>query len=242
MSTMQKLTSGAKRLGLELSPAQIEQFETYYRELISWNEKVNLTSITDYDEVQVKHFLDSLTVVSGLKKPDLNGWRVIDVGTGGGMPGIPLKIVFPGIGLVLLEATGKKARFLEYLIGKLNLTETVVVNGRAEEVAHDSQYREQFNLVLSRAVAALPALVELTLPFCAVGGRLIAQKKGAIDQEVEQASRAISLLGGELEGVRTIDLEELADKRYLVVIDKIAPTPEKYPRRPGVPAKKPILH
>ncbi len=158
------------------------------------------------------------------------------------MPGLPLKIVFPGIRLVLLEATGKKARFLEYLIGKLNLTETVVVNGRAEEVAHDSQYREQFNLVLSRAVAALPALVELTLPFCAIGGRLIAQKKGAIEEEVEQASRAISLLGGELEGVRTIVLEELADKRYLVVIDKIAPTPEKYPRRPGVPAKKPILH
>ncbi len=238
---MEKLHLGAQKLGIELQSSQLEQFESYYRELVAWNRRVNLTAITDYEEVQLKHFLDSLTVVAALKKSAGNSFRLIDVGTGAGIPGIPLKILRPEIRLVLLDATAKKARFLEHIIAHLGLDGVEIAVGRAEEVAHQPDYREQFEAVLSRAVADLPALVELTLPFCAVGGRFIAQKKGDIDDEVNQASRAIDRLGGKLVGVEKIDLPEFADQRRLVIIDKVAPTPEKYPRRPGIPVKRPLV-
>ncbi len=236
------LDSGATKLGLKLSSTQLEQFYIYYQELLEWNQKINLTSITEFRDVQLKHFLDSLTVTLAFKLPTTGeGWHLIDVGTGGGFPGLPLKIVFPAIGLVLLEATGKKAAFLRHLRQKLGLGDVEVEVGRAEEVAHKAKYRERFNIVLSRAVAPLPVLVELTLPFCAVGGSTIVQKKGDIDTEVRQAAGAINTLGGSQPRVKRIELEEFTDKRYLVVIDKVAPTPEKYPRRPGIPAKRPIL-
>lgn len=238
---MEKLRLGALKLGIELQPAQLEQFESYYRELVDWNRRVNLTAITDYEEVQLKHFLDSLTVARALKDPADKDVRLIDVGTGAGIPGIPLKILRPEIRLVLLEATAKKARFLDHIIAQLGLDSVEITVGRAEEVAHQPEYRERFGVVLSRGVAGLSALVELTLPFCAVGGRFIAQKKGDIDEEVSQASRAIDRLGGELAGVKKIDLPEFADQRQLVIIDKVAPTPEKYPRRPGIPVKRPIM-
>jgi len=141
---------------------------------------------------------------------------------------------------VLLDATKKKAGFLEHIIQQLNLKDVEIVVGRAEEVAHRPEYRQQFDLVLSRAVAGLSTLVELTLPFCAVGGRFIAQKKGSIQAEVQAARQAISLLGGELTDVESIDLPEFGDKRWLVVIDKVGETPAQYPRRPGVPAKRPL--
>ncbi len=237
---MEKLISGAKELGLELSPRQIEQFNIYYQELVGWNRRLNLTAITGYEEVQVKHFLDSLSITLALKPPLDSGFSAIDVGTGAGMPGIPLKILLPGIRLVLLEATAKKAAFLEDIRQKLGLESTEIVVGRAEEVAHISRYRESFGLVLSRAVAPLPTLVELTLPFAAVGGSLVAQKKGAIDLELSRAARAIKLLGGSLHQVREIDLEGLDDERYLVIIDKVSTAPETYPRRPGMPAKRPL--
>ena len=239
---MEKLNAGARKLGLNLSARQLEQFYIYYQELIDWNQRVNLTSITDYEEVQIKHFLDSLTVTLAMKQKMGDGsFRLIDVGTGAGLPGIPLKILLPDVGLVLLEATAKKAGFLHHLKRKLGLDNVEIVVGRAEGVAHDSRYREKFEMVLSRAVAPLPTLAELTLPFCSIGGCFVAQKKGAIDLEVSRATRAISLLGGNLREVKRVDLEEFADERWLIVIDKVSATPFQYPRRPGIPAKRPIL-
>ncbi|NIO72189.1 MAG: 16S rRNA (guanine(527)-N(7))-methyltransferase RsmG, partial [Anaerolineae bacterium] len=158
-----------------------------------------------------------------------------------GIPGIPLKLLLPDIRLVLLDATKKKADFLEHVIQRLELKDIEIVVGRAEEIAHLSEYREQFEIVLSRAVAGLPTLVELTLPFCAIGGRLIAQKKGSIQAELEKARQAIPLLGGALTDVKRIELPEFTDKRWLVVVDKVGKTPPQYPRRPGIPAKRPLL-
>jgi 16S rRNA (guanine527-N7)-methyltransferase len=239
---MEKLKSGAEKLGFHLSPEQLEQFETYYKELTDWNRKLNLTSITDYEEVQVKHFLDSLTVTLAIKQEDFSKrLSVIDVGSGAGLPGIPLKILLPAIRLTLLEATAKKAKFLEHLIEKLGLDDIEIVVGRAEEAAHKPQYREKFDLVLSRAVASLPTLVELTLPLCAVGGIVVAQKKGGIVGEVEQSHKAIAMLGGKPRGVKAIELTEFSDRRCLVMIDKIQSTPREYPRRSGMPAKRPII-
>lgn len=238
---MEKLKTGAQKLGLHLSPKQLEQFHIYYQELVDWNRRVNLTSITGYEEVQVRHFLDSLTVTLAMKAPSGGeSFGIIDVGTGAGLPGIPLRILLPGIRLVLLEATAKKAKFLNQLNIKLGLDNVEVVIGRAEEVAHNTQYREKFDMVLSRAVAPLPTLAELTLPLCTVGGSFIAQKKGAIDLELSRASKAITVLGGNLREVKEVTLEEFSDKRWLIVIDKVMPTPQQYPRRPGMPAKRPI--
>lgn len=239
--TMEKLEAGAIKLGFHLTSRQLEQFHIYYQELIDWNRRMNLTAITDYEEVQIKHFLDSLTVTLAWQQPiGSMDFRLIDVGTGAGLPGIPLKILLPNIRLVLLDSTAKKAVFLHHLKQKLGLDDVEIVVGRAEEVAHKTQYRERFDVVLSRAVAPLPTLVELTLPFCTIGGYFIAQKKGAIDSEISRASRAISLLGGNLRGVKRVDLEEFTDERWLVVIDKVLPTPQLYPRRPGIPAKRPL--
>jgi 16S rRNA (guanine527-N7)-methyltransferase len=239
---MDKLQTGSQKLGIHLNQLQLEQFETYYRELVDWNERMNLTAITDYDPVQIKHFLDSLTVITAIRPEDrARPLYFIDVGTGAGLPGIPLKIILPDTRLVLLEATAKKTKFLEHLIAKLGLKDVEIVAGRAEEVARDHRYREKFDLVLSRAVASLPTLVELALPFCAIGGRFIAQKKGDIKEELAQSEKAIALLGGSLREIKPVVLEEFSDSRVLVVIDKIKPTPPIYPRRPGMPAKKPIV-
>ena len=239
---MERLDIGAKRLGLELNQRQLEQFHTYYQELVDWNKRVNLTRITDYEEVQIKHFLDSLTValVWEALTPGA-GLSLIDVGTGAGIPGIPLKIVFPDIKLVLLDSVAKKAAFLHHLNHKLGLDNVEIVVGRAEEVAHEAPYRESFDIVLSRGVAPLATLVELTLPFCTIGGSFIAQKKGAIDREISQAGKAIGLLGGRLREVKRVNLEEFTDRRQLVIIDKVSPTPLLYPRRPGIPEKRPLL-
>ena len=241
IDNMDILESGASKLGLHLSPKQLQRFATYYDELTDWNRRINLTRITDPAEVQVKHFLDSLTVTLTLKSPlNAPGLTCIDVGSGAGLPGIPLKIMLPDIELTLLEALAKKADFLRHVTGKLGLDNVEVVIGRAEEVAHEAKYREKFALVLSRAVAPLPTLAELTLPFCAVAGSFICQKKGAIEPEISRAERAIGFLGGELRVVKRIDLTEFTDERYLVIIDKVSPTPGKYPRRAGVPKKSPI--
>jgi len=237
---MEKLTASARQLGLSLTPGQLDQFEVFYRELIDWNQRINLTRITGYADVQVKHFLDSLTITLAWPPPSHTRPRVIDVGTGAGMPGLPLKIIWPQIRLVLIEATAKKTDFLRQLIIKLKLDDVEIVPRRAETVAHQPEYRERFDLVVSRAVAPLPTLVELTLPLATIGGAVIAPKKGAIDPEVNQADRAISLLGGRLRAEKSVNLDEFTDTRRLIVIDKVAATPSQYPRRPGIPAKRPL--
>lgn len=239
---MEKLIEGTRKLGIELNASMVEQFELYYQVLIEWNKKFNLTAITDYQEVQIKHFLDSLTVTMALTeqeltKPDLS---IMDIGTGAGFPGIPLKIMLPQSRLVLLEATTKKVTFLRYAAQRLELESVEIVAGRAEEVAHLPLYRQQFDLVVSRAVASLSSLVELALPFCQIGGKFVAQKKGDSRQEIDRAIKAIDVLGGRLSQVRELEVEGLSDGRYLVIIDKIDTTPEKYPRRTGVPVRRPI--
>ncbi|MFW6105060.1 MAG: 16S rRNA (guanine(527)-N(7))-methyltransferase RsmG [Chloroflexota bacterium] len=239
---MKELIEGAGKLGIKLSAGQVKQFELYYQELIEWNKKINLTAITDYSSVQVKHFLDSLTVTLALCKEEVESphFNIVDIGTGAGFPGLPLKILLPQPRLVLIEPTLKKTTFLHHIIRKLELENVKVLNCRAEEAAHLPPYREQFALVLSRAVALLPTLVELTLPFCGIGGRFIAQKKGEVEQEISGAGKAIAALGGKLAQVKKIELDEFNEERYLVIIGKIYPTPNKYPRRPGIPKRRPI--
>ena len=236
---MQYLISGAAELGLALDQGQLGQFQTYYEELTDWNRRINLTSITGFEDVQLKHFLDSLTLVMALERQ--GDARFIDVGAGAGLPGLPLKIILPGIKLVLLESRRKKAAFLSHLIDKLGFNDVEVLAARAEETTQLAQYRESFDVVLSRALAPLPALVELALPFARTGGVFIAQKKGDIDAEVEEAARAIKLLGGRLREVKAVDLKELSGDRRLVIIDKVSATPQAYPRRPGMPQKRPIV-
>ncbi len=234
---MQKLVEGAQRLGLSLTSEQIERFQAYYNELVDWNRRMNLTAIVDYDEVQVKHFLDSLTVSLAFSKMPSS---VVDVGAGAGLPGIALKIFYPDIELTLIDSVQKKAIFLNHLVDALDLQKVDMVTGRAEELAHDARYREHFDAVLSRGVARLASLAEMTLPFCAVGGVFIAMKKREDRGEVDEAESALQILGGRLRQVIYIELPELSD-RALIVIDKARPTPEKYPRRSGIPQKRPLL-
>ncbi len=236
---MEKLRAGAQRMGLTLGPQQIGGFELYFKELVAWNHRVNLTAITDRDRVQTLHFLDSLTVALALDGAPQASIRVLDVGSGGGLPGIPLKLLYPDIRLTLVEATMKKARFLTHVADALE-TEIEVLCTRAEVLGHDPEHREGYDLVLSRAVAPLPTLVELTLPFCRTGGMAIALKKGDIEPEMLAAAAAIDMLGGTIREPRRLSLPELGDDRCLIIIDKVAPTPLRYPRRTGIPKKRPL--
>ena len=256
---MERLIDGAKRLGLPLTAEQVESFQLYYEELVRWNRRVNLTAIVDYEEVQLKHFLDSLTVALALKEMPS---RILDIGSGAGLPGVPLKILYPGIGLTLVDSVHKKAAFLHHLIDVLGVEGVEVLAERAEKLAHDERYRQRFDVVLSRGVAKLATLAELALPFCSLGGAFIAMKKGEIDDEVDAAKQAIDVLGGRLREVKLVSLGESGsdgctklgeiekdgwrvwwefEKRALVIIDKLTPTPQRYPRRPGIPQKRPLF-
>jgi 16S rRNA (guanine527-N7)-methyltransferase len=238
---LETLLHGAKQLGLSLTPKQTQQFQLYYKELVEWNKRVNLTAITDYEEVQLKHFLDSLTLVPAFedKAWSKGDFLLLDVGTGAGMPGIPLKILLPKVRLVLLESVAKKTAFLQHVVNCLSLDHVEILTGRAEDIAHQDSYRERFDLVVSRAVGRLSTIAELTLPFCREGGLFIAPKKGKIEEELSQAAKAIDTLGGKLKEVKKVELK-LLEPRFLVMVEKVSPTPQRYPRRAGVPARRPL--
>ncbi len=237
---MESLARKALQLGLSLSSGQRERLQTYYQELSCWNQRMNLTAIVDYDEVLVKHFLDSFTVSLVLPEDVKSHGRLMDVGSGGGFPGIPLKVLYPHMGLTLLDSVGKKTRFLQHLVETLGLDNVEVCTGRAEELAHRPHLREGFDVVVSRGVATMRVLMELTLPYCRVGGRVVTMKKGDIEQELGNAGHAMEVLGGRLRKVREVDVEGLRDSRSLVVVEKITLTPAKFPRRPGQPRKHPL--
>lgn len=246
---MELLSEAARNMGFALTPAHLRTFHIYYKELIAWNQKFNLTAVTEYEQAQIRHFLDSLSCLLGIGNKGEHwqpgapapGTLVIDVGSGAGFPGLPLKILYPHLDLTLLEATAKKTEFLRYLVTHLDLGEVTVIHGRAEDVGQDEVHRESYDLVLARAVADLPVLVEYLLPLCRLGGKCIVQKGGSAHEELAMAQRAISLLGGEVHYVVPVELPGLAETRHLVVINKVAQTPQKYPRRPGMPGKHPLL-
>ena len=237
---MELLIAGASQLGLSLRDSQIDQFETFFRELTEWNQRANLTAITGYDEVQVKHFLDSLTVCLAAEGLDHDQPRVIEVGAGAGLPGLALKIVFPQLRLSLLESVAKKTAFLEHVSARLGLNDVSVHTGRAEDLARDEGLRDAFDLAVVRGVAKLPLLLEYCLPFCKTGGRLVALKHGGDGRELNAAANALTELGGRIEKVVRVELEGLTDDRMVIAVEKIAPTPERYPRRAGIPAKRPL--
>jgi 16S rRNA (guanine527-N7)-methyltransferase len=225
-------------LGVSLTMQQIEQFLTYYEMLVEWNEFMNLTAITEYEDVMRKHFVDSLTLI---KAYDVDREvYVIDVGTGAGFPGLALKIAFPGLKVTLLDSLNKRIQFLDAVIEKLGLTDVVTVHGRAEDFAKPDKLREQFDLCVSRAVANLSTLSEYCLPFVKVGGQFISYKSEKISEEMEAAGKAISTLGGKVAGQVEFQLPDSDIYRNLFVIEKVKETPKKYPRKAGLPGKEPI--
>jgi 16S rRNA (guanine527-N7)-methyltransferase len=245
---METLASSARALlHLDLSLAQLAAFQTYADELRAWNERFNLTAIKDLEGIQVKHFLDSLSALKAIRPAGGEAagdgglrLRLIDVGTGAGFPGLPLKIVCPQLQLTLLEATGKKVKFCEHMVDKLKLSGVKVVKARAEEAGQDPAHREQYDWVVARAVAEMPTLAEYLLPLAKRGGRVLAQKGQDAPAETHAAAGAIKRLGGELELLIPVELPGIVETRHLVVIKKIAATPPSFPRRPGVPAKFPL--
>ena len=238
---MDKLIQGARQLGIDLNSRQLEQYQVYFEELAKWNEKINLTSVTNYEEVQLRHFLDSLTVRLAYEREEWanSPFQLIDVGAGAGMPGLPLKIAFPYIKLVLIESVGKKSDFLKHVADSLELDNVDVITQRAEDIAGQENHREHYYLAVSRAVGKLPTVAELCLPFCHEGGLFDTMKMGDIQEEIDKAERAIGILGGRLREVKEINVEGL-ERRFLVVIEKTSSTPSKYPRRTGIPFKRPL--
>lgn len=238
------LVRGARQLGIELGAHQLDLFERYYRLLKAASLHVSLTAVTGYEAVQQRHFLESLALLPALREVDLlapgGRERVLDLGAGAGLPGLPLKIAVPGLSLTLLEATGRKAAFLREAVGELALEQVEVLTGRAEDLARQAERREAYDLVVARAVAALPTLLELALPFVRIGGALAAPKGSGAPQEVSQSERALGLLGGSLLSVAPLAVPGAKHPPRLVLVRKVAPTPETYPRRSGIPAKRPL--
>lgn len=223
--------------GIHLSSSQVRLFSNYEHELLVWNEKFNLTAIREPEGIRTKHFLDSLSAILEIKTPPN---KLIDVGTGAGFPGIPLKIIFPSMQLTLLESVGKKADFCKHMVDTLQLENTEVLNIRAEDLGQNPRYREKFDWAVARAVASMPILMEYLLPLVKVGGAVLAQKGENAHAEAQTAEKAILLLGGYLRRITKVTLPGVVEERFLVVVDKKATTPSQYPRRAGLPSRKPL--
>ncbi len=236
---MEKFTKDAQvLLGIRLSLRQLAAFERYEEELLSWNEKFNLTAIRDREAIRTKHFLDSLSCLLVVR--DTPNARLVDIGTGAGFPGIPLKIAMPTLQLTLVESVGKKAEFCRHVVEKLGLEKVDVLTCRAEEMGLAREHRERYDWAVARAVANLPVLTEFLLPLVKIGGVMLAQKGESGPAEAHGAENAMRMLGGRLRTLQKINLPGVVEDRYLIVVDKIAATPPGYPRRVGLPAKRPI--
>lgn len=225
-----------KEFNIEINEEQIKSFEKYMNLLLEWNEKINLTAITQPDEVKLKHFVDSLTVLKYINDDD----KVIDIGTGAGFPGIPLKIMNENTKITLLDSLNKRINFLNIVIETLNLRNIQAIHGRAEEIARNKLYREKYDVAVSRAVANLSTLTEYMLPFVKVGGKCICMKGANVNEELERAQNAIKELGGEIERVDNFYLSDNDNERNIIVIKKVKETNSKYPRKAGTPSKEPL--
>ena len=225
-------------IGVRLTENQVSDMEQYAAELETWNQTHNPTAIHEPEMVRVKHFLDSLSAYQALRGTSMD--RVIDVGSGAGFPGLPLKILCPRMKLTLIESIGKKAEFCQHIVDTLSLDTVSIVKARAEEVGRVSDHREQYDWAIARAVAVMPVLMEFLLPLVRVGGQVLAMKGESAPAEAHEAEHAIQMLGGQLQQLIPLTLPGVVEERYLVVVDKVAQTPEKYPRRVGVPKKRPL--
>ena len=234
------LDSGCEELGIVLTEKQKEQFFKYFQLLTEWNQVMNLTAITEMPEVVTKHFVDSLLVVKVSDGIRTEAYSCIDVGTGAGFPGIPLKIAFPQLQITLLDSLNKRVGFLNTVIQELGLTGITAVHGRAEDFGRNKEYREQFDLCVSRAVANLSTLSEYCLPFVKAGGKFLPYKSGKVEEEAREAESAVKKLGGSLRETKTLVLPGTDVDRTFVPIDKINMTPKKYPRKAGMPGKEPL--
>ena len=235
---MERLREKAAAFGIKLSDHQLEQFETYYEMLVEKNKVMNLTAITEKNEVIDKHFADSLALIkSGVS---LTGQKILDIGTGAGFPGIPLKIAFPELEIVLLDSLNKRIKFLNEVIEALGLEKITAIHGRAEDFAKQKEYREQFDYVVSRAVANLTVLSEYCLPYVKTGGTFISYKSGTVQEEAEEAEKAINILGGQVKDITYFKLPDSEIDRSLVIINKKKSTPGEYPREAGTPLKEPL--
>lgn len=235
---MEQLAAHAAGFGLRLSEAQLQQFAQYQALLLAWTQKMNLTAIVEPAMIQQRHFLDALTcaMVTG----DLNGRSLVDVGTGAGFPGLPLKIMFPQLKLTLVESVAKKTRFLEVVVTALGLEQVTIIAGRAEIVGRQAEHRGRYDWATARAVAELRVLVEYLLPLCRLGGHALAQKGEGAPAEAAAAAAAITSLGGADPRLHPVRLPGRTELHYLVIIEKTAETPLQFPRKPGIPAKRPL--
>ncbi|MCA9864889.1 MAG: 16S rRNA (guanine(527)-N(7))-methyltransferase RsmG [Anaerolineae bacterium] len=235
---MNDLAGWAQSFDLHLTTDQLRQFDVYERLLLEWNDRISLTAIRGPHEIRIRHFLDSLTcaTVTG----SLAECSMIDVGSGAGFPGLPLKILFPGLRLTMMDSIGKKARFLELVVRELGLRDVTVLAERAETLGHSPTYRATFDWATARAVAELRVLAELLLPFVRVEGHVLAQKGESARQEMTVAATAIATLGGGETTITGVRLPETEQTHYLIVIAKQQPTDDRYPRRVGMPAKRPL--
>jgi 16S rRNA (guanine527-N7)-methyltransferase len=234
---LQPFLEGLYKLGLELTEQQSKQFLRYQQELLDWNTRMNLTSITNVEDILIKHFLDSLSLLIVFDAPEAS---ILDIGAGAGFPGLAIKIIRPQWPVLLLEATGKKVAFLHHLIETLQLKNVVALHGRAEELGHEAKYRASFDVVTARAVASLPKLLEYAAPFCRVGGQIILPKKGDLTEELAQGKRAAQQVGASFKAEVPVGLPGLEDGRVLLMWGQVRRCPDKFPRSGSLMLKKPL--